>query len=148
MENAHDIDNLQLKLAENHFLAKAFAENSMVDLQQFAVLRRARGRIIGDALMAEMQLETTLGLAEYARLMVLIQANRAEFVGATVVHMSTMRNPQKLLDARKMAIATGCVLCLALKQIGIDFDPVANGDKPLFWQVDFGKTAVELLLQC
>ena len=139
----HDTDNLQLKLAENHYLIKAFAENSFVDLQQFAVMRRARGRLIGDALLDEMLAETHHGLAEFARLMALA---RPDFVDAAEVHMRILRNPQNLLDAQKMAISTGCMLCLALKQLGIDFDHAADSDRPLFMLIDFGKTPLELLL--
>jgi len=139
-----DVDNLQLKLAENHYLVKAFAENSMPDLQQFAVMRRARGRIIGDALIREMQAETRLGLHEFCRLIELNQKSRADFVDAAAAHMTTLRKPEELLNDNKMATATGCVLCLALTQLGFKFDH--NTQRPLFEAIDFGKTPLELIL--
>jgi len=140
----NDIDNLQLKLAENHFLIKAFAENSLVDLQQFAVLRRARARIIGGAILPELEAETVHGHAEYLRLIELNATSRASFMQAAEAHMVALRNPHNLLQAALLAVSSGCLLCLAAMQAGLDF---ALTDKLLFYEIDFGKTPVEVLLQ-
>ncbi|MCL2350725.1 MAG: hypothetical protein FWC67_04515, partial [Defluviitaleaceae bacterium] len=128
-----DIDNYLLKQAENHYLSKAFAENSLIDLEQFVVLRRARGRIIGtDALRQEMLSETNEGMAEYAGLMALNQLARQKFVEDADKHLEHLRDTETLQKPRLISYSVGCMICLAMKSIGIDFHHNLSDSRPLF----------------
>ena len=138
-----DIDNYQLKLAESHYLIKAFAENSITDLQQFAVLRRVRVRLIGEIFADEMMIETIEGFNEYTRIIAINQNNRAEFVNEVEKHINILRRPDGLLDIGANIRSSGCMLCLALKSIGIDFD--GNKNQPIFNTINFEKTPIEIL---
>ena len=117
-----DVDNFRLKLAENHYLAKAIVDNSAIDLQQFIVLREARRRIIGDAMLQEQYAETTEGMAEYAGLAALLQISREQFMKEIQAHMEVLRNPRFLFDVRFVSYSVGCLICFALKSLDINFD--------------------------
>jgi len=136
-----DLDNMQLKLAENHYLAKAFAENSMVDLQQFAVLRRARSRIIGEVINMEEIWENRDGTAEYAGLMALNQINRGKFVEAVGQHIFHMRRAENLLDMGKLSVSVGCMLCFVLRSFGVDL----SKSRDLFSLIPHETTEIEAL---
>jgi len=116
-----DLDNFRLKFAENHFLAKSIIDNSVMDLQQFVILREARRRIIGEAMMQEQYAETTDGMAEYAGLAALIQISRELFMQEIQAHMEVLRNPRYIFDIRFASHSVGCLICFTLKSLGIDF---------------------------
>lgn len=117
-----DLDNIRLKLAENHYLVKAFTENSLVDLEQFVVLRKARRRIIGEAAMHQEQLsETKEGMAEFAGLMALSQISRPKFVEYAEKIIGHLRDAERLLLPRYISYSVGCMMCLVMKANGIDF---------------------------
>jgi len=117
----HDLDNYRLKLAENHFLTRAVTDNSMMDLQQFVVLREARRRILGEAMLQEQIAETAYGLAEYAGLAALNQICRAKFMEELQGHLTILRNPRYLFDIRLVSRSVGCLICFALRSLGINF---------------------------
>jgi hypothetical protein len=128
-----DLDNCNLKLAENFYLVKACMEASEVDLQQFAALRRARARIIGREMLAlELAVETVEGMAEFAALSALNQINRGKFIDEIEKHMAALRNPENLLKPQKSAHSSGCILCFALKNLNIDFNHDLTDKRPLF----------------
>jgi len=140
----HDLDNYQLKQAENFYLAKAFAENSRLDLEQFATIRKARRRIIGeDAQQLEMLAETAAGMAEYAALMALNQLSRHKFVEDADKHMANLRNPEILMNLPLTALSSGCMMCLAMKSIGIDFHHALNDTRVLFEFVPHNVNIIE-----
>ena len=116
-----DLDNYRLKMAENHYLVKAITDNSLMDLQQFVVLREARRRIVGAALAQEQRAETAEGLAEYAGLSALNQLSRVKFMEEMQRHLATLRNPRDLFDMRRVSHSVGCLICFALKSLNIDF---------------------------
>jgi len=128
----HDADNYRLKLAENHYLVKAFAENSAVDFAQFEVLRRARRRILGDAIQCELFCETTEGMAEYAGLMALNMIARGKFIEEVEEHLRVLKSPQMLMNTRLAAYSSGALLCFALKALGVDFYHNLTETKSLF----------------
>ena len=117
----HDLDNYQLKLAENHYLAKAVTDNSIMDLQQFVVLREARRRIIGETMKQEQRAETMEGLTEYAGLAALNQMSRAKFMEEVQGHLAVLRSPRHLFNVRHVSKSVGCLLCFALKSLNVDF---------------------------
>ena len=127
-----DLDNYRLKMAENHYLAKACMENSMVDLQQFVVLREARRRIIGEAIEQELCVETIEGLAEYAGLMALNQISHAKFMDEIEGHLRALRNPENICNVRLGAYSTGCVICFTLKSLGIDSSHKMSDDRMIY----------------
>ena len=140
----HDLDNYQLKHAENFYLTKAFAENSMLALEQFATIRKIRHRIIGEStLQLEMLAETAVGMAEYAALMALNQLSRSKFVEDADNHMIKLRDPQILMNPPLIALSTGCMVCLAMKSIGIDFHHAFNDTRSLFEFVPHNVNIVE-----
>jgi len=119
----HDLDNFRLKAAENHFLVRAITDNSMMDLQQFVVLREARRRIIGNAVMIqEQQAETMLGAVEYARLLALNKTSRADFMDEISQHMAMLGNARNIFDMAGISVSVGCLICFALRSLGISFD--------------------------
>lgn len=138
-----DVDNFHLKMAENHYLAKAFAENSPTDLQQFAILRQARGRIIGDLIQQEALWETEFGLPEYIRLMALNQTSRQKFVEEAEGHMRRLRDVQSLFDMPLMSRSVGCVLCLTMKSLGINFEHEPGDAQTLFEMLPKENSAVQ-----
>ncbi|MCL2376608.1 MAG: hypothetical protein FWC76_04345 [Defluviitaleaceae bacterium] len=116
-----DLDNYRLKMAENHYLVKACMEQSMMDLQQFVVLREARRRIIGEAMGQELRAETAEGLVEYASLSALNQISRTKFMDKIEGHLKALRNPESLMDMRFAVQSSGCIICFTLKMLGVDF---------------------------
>ena len=128
----HDLDNCQLKMAENHYLFKAFAENSLTDFEQFVVLRCARRRIIGDAMEQELNAETVEGMAEYVGLMALNQLSRHKFISEIENHMTRMRSPENMLEVRGAAYSTGAMLCCAMASLNIDFYHQLTESRTLF----------------
>ena len=138
-----DLDNCQLKTAENHYLAKAFIESSRVDFAQFIALRRARRRIIGDIIMQEMHGETSEGMAEFASLMALRQINRNKFMEDIEKHIIYMRSPDNLFNVRRMAYSVGCVMCFAMKSLNIDFFHELSDSRTLFELIPHEADAVE-----
>ena len=127
-----DLENYQLKLAENNYLAKAFAENSMTALEQFITLRKARARIIGDAIRQEWLCETGEGMAEYAGLMALNQLSPQKFAQDVDKHIAWLCDPESLFHVRRISYSVGCVMCLALKAVGIDFMHKLGDKRTLF----------------
>jgi len=128
-----DEDNGNLKMAEAHYLSKAFAEGAHEDLAQFAALRNARRRIVGKEIFAqEMLMETKEGMAEYAGLMALNQLNRSKFVEDVGRHMQALKNPKMLTKPRLWAYSSGVMLCLALKALRINFHHHLSDTRPLF----------------
>ena len=121
LDYPHDLDNYRLKLAENHYLVKAVTDNSMMDLQQFSVLREARRRIVGEAMEQEQRAETVEGMAEYAGLTALGQLSRTKLMEEIQAHLTILRSPRDLFDIRRVSYSVGCLLCFALKSLGIDF---------------------------
>jgi len=139
-----DLNNYQLKLAENHYLAKAITDNSMLDLQQFVILREARRRIIGnDAMMQEQAAETTEGMAEYAGLAALIQISREQFMKEVQAHMEVLRNPRYLFDIRFMSYSVGCLICFTLKSLGIDFNHELTDKRTIYEFIPHKRNDVE-----
>ena len=138
------LENYQLKQAENHYLSKAFAENSLMDLEQFVTLRRARGHIIGDIIQQEMLCETEEGMAEYAGLMALSQINRSKFMENIEHHMICLRNPDDLFNIRRISYSVGCIMCLTMKSIGINFHHQLSDSRMLFDFIPAGKNPVEV----
>jgi len=144
----YDIDNANLKIAEMHYLMRAFSDGTHEDLVQFVALRNARRRIIGnDIFTQEMMAETIEGMAEYAGLMTLNQLNRAKFVEDVSRRMDVLRSPDMLLKPRLWAYSSGALLCLALKTLGINFHHHLSDIRPLFDFVPKNKTAVETAIR-
>jgi len=140
----HDLDNYQLKQAENFYLAKAFAENSQLDLEQFVTIRKARSRIISaDAMLQEMLSETKEGMAEYAGLMALNQLSRRKFVEAADRHLGRLRDPEILMKPRLVSYSVGCMMCLAMASIGIDFFHALDDPRPLFELIPQSVNAIQ-----
>ena len=134
-----DLDNYQLKQAENFYLSRAFAENSVLDLEQFATIRKTRRRIIGeDTLHLENLAETAVGMAEYASLLALNQLSRPKFVEDADRHMANLRDPAILMNPPLVTLSVGCMLCLAMKSIGIDFHHDLSDTRTLFDFVPHG----------
>ena len=142
----HDLDNYQLKMAENHYLAKALEENCMINFQQFAVMRQARKRIIGDAIIQEFNAETFEGMAEYAGVMALKQISQEKFVEDAQYQIKNIRNPDNLFNMRRMSYFTGCLLCMTLKQFGIDFHHNLSETRPLFDLIQWEQNSIETSL--
>jgi len=130
-----DIDNLNLKHAENHYLVRAVTDKSLTELAQFAILRRARARIIGtDAL--ELEQETKLGMAEYNKLIAL---PRAELIDQIAEYIAMLKDPKTLLNQN---LEAGAILAFALKNLGIE----PTSDKPLFNQIPHQQSPAESAL--
>ena len=143
-----DLDNYRMKLAENHFLANAITDNSMMDLQQFVILREARRRIIGDdAMMQEQYAETNEGMAEYAGLAALIQIARGKFMKEIQGHMEVLRNPRYLFDIRFASYSVGCLICFALKSLGINFDHDLSDKRTIYELIPREANEVEKLFK-
>ena len=139
----HDLDNCRLKMAENHYLAKAFMENSHTDFSQFIALRNTRCRIIGDIIKQEMLVETFEGMAEFAGLMALRQINRNKFMEDIESHLVYLRNPDNLFNVRRMAYSVGCLMCFAMKTLDIDFYHPLSDERTLFELIPHEVNAVE-----
>jgi len=139
----HDIDNYHLKIAENHYLIKAFGENSEVDFEQFAVLRRARKRIIGDAINQELLVETFEGMAEYAGMMALRQISHQKFMGQLEKQLVYARNPENLCSMWRLSRHVGSILCMTLKALGMDFYHKLSEPRPLFDLIKWKPTIID-----
>ena len=140
-----DLDNYRLKLAENHYLAKTITDNSMIDLQQFVVLREARRRIIGDAMMQEQRAETVYGMAEYAGLLALNQISRTEFMEKVQGHLVRLRNPHCLFDIASASLNAGCMICFALKSLDIDFSHNLNDSRTIYEFIPRESSEIEII---
>jgi len=138
-----DVDNYHLKLAETHYLIKAFGENSEVDFEQFAILRRARKAIIGDALQQELLAETFEGMAEYAGMMALRQISHKKFMEQLEKQLMYVRNPDNLFDMRRVSYYIGSILCMTLKALGRDFYHELSETKPLFDLINWKPTIID-----
>jgi len=139
----HDLDNYQLKMAENFTLAKAFEENSRDRFEEFAVLRRARRRLIGEAITEELNAETIEGMAEYAGLMALKQISHEKFVREAVMHLEHIRNSENLFNMRRLSYSVGCLMCLTLKSLGVDFHHELSEVRPLFDLIQWQQNSIE-----
>ena len=139
----HDVDNYHLKMAEIHYLIKAFGENSEVDFEQFAVLRRARQAIIGDALQQELLAETFEGMAEYAGMMALRQISNQKFMEQLENQLVYIRNPNNIFDVRRISYYMGSILCMTLKSLGRDFYHSLSETKSLFELINRKLTVVD-----
>ena len=143
-----DLDNCQLKMAENFYLIKALTDKSIIDLDQFATLRRARRRIIGDSFFEqELRAETLEGMAEYAGVMALLQLNREKAIIQIDKHTNYLRNPQNLFDIRRMCYFTGCILCLVLKSLNINFKHDLKETRTVFELIILEQNNVEKLFE-
>ena len=140
----HDLDNYHLKAAEIHYLIKAFGENSEVDFEQFAVLRRARKRIIGDAFKQELLIETFEGMAEYAGMMALRQISHQKFMLQLEKQLIYLRNPENLFNVQRVSCFVGSILCMTLKALGIDFYHNLSESQPLFDLVKWKPTVIDI----
>jgi len=146
LDYPYDLDNLRLRAAENHYLIKAITDNSMMDLQQFIVLREARRRIIGDIMMQEQRAETLEGMAEYAGLIALNQISREKFMEDFQKHISRLRNPQNMLKIRLVSYSVGCLICFALKSLGIDFYHNLSDSRTIYEFIPHEPSEIETIL--
>jgi len=142
-----DLDNYQLKMAENFMLAKAFEENSRDRFEEFAVLRRARRRLVGDAITYELNAETFEGMAEYAGLMALKQISHEKFVRQVVEHLEYIRNAENLFNMRRLSYSVGCIMCLTLKSLGIGFHHQLAETRPLFELIQWQQNSIGIGFQ-
>lgn len=138
-----DLDNYELKLAENHYLAKAMEENCQTSFEQFSTIRRARKRLIGDFIIEEFKTETLEGTATYVELMALKQISHEKFVDAVEKHIKIIRNPEKLFNIRDISYSVGAMLCIALKVMGINFHHELTETRTLFELIELKPNIVE-----
>jgi len=142
-----DTDNYHMKMAEIHYLIKAFGENSDVDFEQFAVLRRARKHIIGDALRQELLAETFEGMAEYAGMMALRQISHKKFMEQLENQLIYVRNPENLFNTRRISYYVGSILCMTLKALGMNFHHNLSESRPLFDLIKWKPTVIDESLE-
>jgi len=116
------LQNCLLKHEENRYLVKAYKEKSAANLEHFVMLRRAREAIIGiDALRQEMLSETKEGMAEFAGIMALRQICEQKFAESVQKHLDKLLCPEILLKPRHMSYSAGCIMCLTMEALGINF---------------------------
>ena len=129
-----DINNYELKYAENRHLAAAYTEQCPVHLAQFAALRRARHRLVGDVIKNEWLCETGEGLAEFAGLMALRQLSPQKCAEDVQRYLDWLQDPASIfeLGMRRISYVVGSVLALTLGKLGVDFAHHLSDKRTLF----------------
>ena len=128
-----NIDNYQIKMVENGFLAKALSEKDIIALKDFVSLRRVRTHLLDDVILQEFRAETVEGMAEYAGLLALEQINKDKFKVSVENNLAKILRPTDLIfSPRRLSYYTGAILCLALKFLKVDFQHELNENQTLF----------------
>jgi len=145
---AYDVDSGNLKMAENFYLRRACEDRSMDALMQFSAFRRARGRIMGEgAMLRESAWESVDGLAEYIRLMGVAADDRGQFLEEVGQHLQALCKPENFLKPELISASVGVIICLALKNLNIDFPVKFEEGESIFSFVPKVKNDLEKLLE-